>query len=74
MSKQAQHVVPSERGWSVRRSGSARASSLHETQQEAIDAGTVLARKQRTELYIHGPDGRIRERNSFGNDSHPPKG
>jgi hypothetical protein len=47
---------------------------LHATQQEAIDAATALARKQRTELYIHGRDGRIRERNSYGNDRHPPKG
>lgn len=74
MSKNAQHVVPSERGWSVRKAGSARASSLHATQQEAIDAATALARKQHTELFIHGRDGRIRERNSYGNDSHPPKG
>jgi hypothetical protein len=25
-------------------------------------------------LYIHGQDGRIRERNSYGNDPYPPKG
>ena len=74
MTKHAQHVVPSERGWSVRKAGSSRASSLHATQQEAIDAATALARKQRTELYIHGRDGRIRERSSYGNDRHPPKG
>ncbi|AOF98894.1 hypothetical protein BSY18_1791 [Blastomonas sp. RAC04] len=74
MSKQGQHVVPSERGWSVRKAGSSRASSNHATQQEAIAAATTLARNQRTELYIHGRDGRIRERNSYGNDPHPPKG
>ena len=27
-----------------------------------------------TELYIHGRDGRIRERSSYGADPHPPKG
>ncbi|WP_439487129.1 DUF2188 domain-containing protein [Blastomonas fulva] len=73
MSKQGQHVVPSERGWSVRKAGSTRASSNHATQQEAIAAATTLARNQRTELYIHGRDGRIRERNSYGKDPHPPK-
>lgn len=74
MSKLGQHVVPSSGGWSVRKAGASRASSTHATQQEAIDAATRIARNQRTELYIHGRDGRIRERNSFGNDPHPPKG
>ena len=68
MTKHAQHVFPSERGWSVRKAGSSRASSLHSTQQEAIEAAAALARKQRTELYIYGRDGRIRERISYGND------
>lgn len=74
MSGKGQHVVPSERGWSVKKAGARRASSTHATQQEAIDAATRIARKQRTELYIHGRDGRIRERNSYGSDPHPPKG
>ena len=74
MSKKGQHVVPAASGWSVRRAGSARASSTHATQQAAIAAATVIARNQRTELYIHGSDGRIRERNSYGGDPHPPKG
>jgi hypothetical protein len=74
MSKQGQHVVPSNSGWSVRKAGASRASSTHPTQQEAIAAATQIARNQKTELYIHGRDGRIRERNSFGNDPHPPKG
>lgn len=74
MSRKGQHVVPSASGWSVQRAGASRASSTHATQQEAIAAATRIARNQGTELYIHGRDGRIRERNSYGNDPHPPKG
>ena len=74
MSSKGQHVVPSPDGWSVKRAGAARASSTHATQQEAVDAATRIARNQKTELYIHGRDGRIRERNSFGRDPHPPRG
>jgi hypothetical protein len=33
-----------------------------------------MAQRQGVELYIHGKDGRIRERSSFGRDPHPPKG
>jgi hypothetical protein len=74
MSKKGQHVVPSGNGWSVKRAGASRASSTHATQQEAIAAATQIARNQQTELYIHGRDGRIRERNSYGRDPHPPRG
>lgn len=74
MSKKGQHVVPSGGRWAVRKAGAARASNTFSTQQEAIARGREIARAQQTELYIHGQDGRIRERNSYGNDPYPPKG
>lgn len=74
MSKRNQHVVPHEHGWAVRGAGSQKASSVHRTQREAIDAGRETARNQNTELFVHGRDGRIRERDSHGNDPFPPKG
>lgn len=74
MAKKGQHVVPSAKGWSVKKAGASRASSVHTTQKDAINAATKVAQNQKTELYIHGRDGRIRERNSYGNDPHPPRG
>jgi hypothetical protein len=74
MSKKGQHVVPGEHGWSVRKAGSSRATGVYATQAEAIDAATRIARNQQTEVYVHGRDGRIRERNSYGNDPMPPRG
>ncbi|HJR57086.1 MAG TPA: DUF2188 domain-containing protein [Rhizomicrobium sp.] len=74
MSKKGQHVVPTTGGWSVKKAGSPRATSTHTTQSEAIATATQLARNQKTEVYVHGRDGRIRERNSFGKDPFPPKG
>lgn len=73
-SGRGQHVVPSEGGWSVRKAGSSRATRKFATQQEAVRAATEIARNQGGEVYIHGEDGRIRERNSYGNDPHPPRG
>jgi len=69
-----QHVVPTGDKWSVRRAGASRASGTYKTQKEAINRAKELAQNQKTELYIHGTDGRIRERNSYGRDLHPPKG
>ena len=74
MAKKNQHVVPREQGWAVRGEGNVRATSTHDTQKDAIDAARDQARKQGAELIIHGRDGKIRERNTYGNDPYPPKG
>lgn len=74
MAKKNQHVVPKDGGWAVRGEGNSRASSTHQTQKRAIDAAREQARKQGSEMIIHGRDGKIRERNTYGKDPHPPKG
>jgi hypothetical protein len=74
MSKPGQHVVPNGGKWSVRRAGASKASGIFDTQREAIERARDVARNQGTEVFIHGRDGRIRERDSYGNDPHPPKG
>ncbi|WP_323810410.1 DUF2188 domain-containing protein [Sphingobium baderi] len=74
MAHKNQHVVPHENGWAVRGAGNSRATSVHETQAEAIGAARDIARNQQSELLIHGRNGQIRERDSFGNDPFPPKG
>lgn len=74
MNGNGQHVAPRGDKWIVRRTGAAKATGVFETQREAIDRARNLAQSQGTELYIHGRDGRIRERSSFGGDPFPPKG
>ena len=69
-----QHVVPTKDGWAVKRAGSQKATKVFGTQQEAIDRGRQIARNQQSELLIHGRDGRIREKNTYGRDPFPPKG
>lgn len=67
-------ISPAESGWKVQRAGSDRASSVHRTQEAAISEGRALAQKGRVELLIQSGDGRIRERNSYGNDPRKSKG
>lgn len=74
MAKRNQHAVPHDRGWAVKSTGGERASSVHDTQREAINRGREIARNQGTELFIHGRNGQIRERDSHGRDPYPPKG
>ncbi|MFS8978278.1 DUF2188 domain-containing protein [Cupriavidus necator] len=60
------HVVPLENGWAVETEGGAGGQQQFTYQEVAIAAGTEKAREEKVELLIHGPDGRIRMRNSFG--------
>lgn len=70
-----QHVVPHESGWAVRGERNTRATSIHPTQREAIDAARDAARRHGGELFIHSRSGRIRRRDTTkGNDPMPPKG
>jgi uncharacterized protein YdaT len=74
MTKRNQHVVPHQGSWAVRGAGAERATAVHDTQAAAIDQARAIAQRQGTELFIHGANGRIRERDSHGDDSFPPKG
>lgn len=69
-----QHVVPRGDKWAVVGEGNSPAGSLHDTQAEAIDTGRDRAVRERSELFIHRPNGQIRDRNSYGNDPYPPEG
>ena len=69
-----QHVVPHGDAWAVKGAGSERATKVVPTQREAIGIARGIAQNQQSEMLIHGENGRIRERNSYGNDPYPPKG
>jgi len=69
------HVVPNPAGgWDIKRGGANRASSHHDTKQQAIDRGREISRNQSTELRIHNKDGKISRSDSHGGDPYPPKG
>ena len=68
------HVVPSENGWRVEVEAEGRARSVHATQAEARLAARDVARRSKRELVVHGRDGRIRERNTYGPDPRRSRG
>lgn len=72
--KRSQHVVPRDGKWAVKAAGAKKATAVHETQRKAITEARKIAKKQKTELVVHGRDGRIREKNTYGKDPFPPKG
>jgi len=74
MANKNQHVVPHDGNWAVRGAGNSKVTSTHRTQSEAAAAARSIAINQRSEVVIHRPDGRIRDKDSYGNDPFPPKG
>lgn len=72
--KENQHVVPAGNGWAVKRAGSKKATKTFDTQRDAIQRAREIARNKGSELLIHGRDGKIREKNTYGRDRHPPEG
>ena len=74
MAKKSQHVVPLGNGWAVKTEGRKTASVITSRQSDAISYAKDVAKKQKSEVIIHGRNGAIRERNSYGNDPFPPKG
>lgn len=69
-----QHVVPQNGDWAVKGEGNQKATKVVETQKEAIEIAKEIAKNQESELLIHGKDGQIRDKSSYGNDPFPPKG
>lgn len=70
-----QHVTPHPKGgWQVKRAGSSKATVRTSTQKEAADIARRIAINQKSERLIHSVTGKIRQKDSYGNDPHPPKG
>jgi len=71
-----QHVVyRGHNDWAIRREKAERDSLILDNQQEAFQIARRMAINQGGgEVFIHGRDGKIRERNTYEHDPYPPKG
>ena len=73
MTKKNVHVVPHNGAWATRKEGAQRVGHTAETQKEALEQAREQAKREKVEVVIHRPDGRIRDSDSYGNDPNPPK-
>jgi hypothetical protein len=67
------HTVHKDGHWVNEVEGVGQVSTFR-TKEEAVAAGRSEAIGRRSEHLIHDLDGRIAERNSYGNDPFPPRG
>lgn len=68
-----QHVVPNNGSWQVKKEGAEKATKNFNTQKQAIDYARNIAINQQSELVIHGRNGQIRDKDSYGKDPCPPR-
>lgn len=68
-----QHVTKKDGEWRVIGEGNNRATKIFDTQKEAIVYGRIIAKNQQAELVIHGVNGKIRDKDSYGSDPIPPR-
>lgn len=69
-----QHVTKNPNGgWNIKGAGNSKPTKIVQTQKEAIDIAKSIAKNQKSEVVIHGKDGKIRDKDSYGNDPTPPK-
>lgn len=68
-----QWVSPRGNKWGVHGEGNQKDTKLFDTQKAAADYAKTIATNQRSEVIIQGRDGRIRSKDSYGNDPFPPR-
>lgn len=70
----ARHVVAEGKMWAIKAPGVKEALEVHAKKKDAVASATEMCKALKSELFIHGKDGKIKDRSSFGNDSPKRKG
>ncbi len=74
MTGKDQWVSPRSDGkWGVHGAGNTRDTNQYDTQAQAIARAKEIAINQGSEVVVQGQNGRIRSKDSYGNDPCPPK-
>lgn len=61
-----QHVTRDENGkWQVKGENNQQATALFDTQKEVSEKAIEIAKNQKSEVFIHGEDGKIRTHYSY---------
>jgi hypothetical protein len=67
-------VVRKRGRFTIKEEGTRKALISPSTQRTAIVVGRILARVNKSELFIQNKKGRIRAKDSHGSDKFPPRG
>lgn len=65
MKKKNQHVIPFGGGWAVKAEGAVKVTIITTKQSDAITVAKDLAKNNKSELIVHGRNGKVRAKNSY---------
>lgn len=68
MAKGDVEVQPQGEQWAVKVEGDSSPRSTHDRKSDAVDSGRALAKSLAVEFVVKTQDGRIAEKDSYGND------
>jgi hypothetical protein len=69
MAVKSLHIIPGSReDWVVTTTGIAPVRERFSTKQDAVERGKTIARQKKTDLIIHGRDGRIQHVDTYPSD------
>lgn len=68
------HVIFKDEEWKIKEENNEVYIKNFSTKEDAINYAKDLAQKNKVELIIHNKNNIISEKDSYGNDSYPPKG
>ena len=63
--KKNQHLFPQRDGWIIKNLWTGKASQIFSTKEEALKEAESIARIEKNSIFIHGSDGRIKERKDY---------
>jgi hypothetical protein len=65
MTKKNQHIIPLGNGWAVKAEGNTKFTIITESKKDALTVGREIAKNSKTELIIHGKDGKVLKMDSY---------
>jgi hypothetical protein len=69
------HVTHDNDQWKVKKENSQRASSVHDSKDDAVKQAIEQAKQNNlSQVVIHKKDNTIQEERTYGKDPYPPKG
>lgn len=73
MARKNFHSIPWQGGWAVKKEGADKPISIHRTQATSEGKTQKLAKQSEVEAVYHNRLGRIKDKDSYGNDPVPPR-
>ena len=71
MENKYKHVLSSNGRWVIKEEGNENFFFIYDTKEEAVYRAMEIARRERSDLFVHTQQGKVEFRRSYENDQYP---